>query len=70
MTAGVVSCMLGGWFLWVWLFWHLLLILRKFLFPAGGWSASGFLLGVRVRGPRTFGFFYRRQNKYVKCIHG
>ena len=25
----------GGWFVWVWLFWHLLLILRNFLFPAG-----------------------------------
>ena len=25
----------GGWFLWVWLFWLLLLILRNFLFPAG-----------------------------------
>ena len=35
MTAGVVSCMLlcWGWFLWVWLFWHLPLILRNFLFP-------------------------------------
>ena len=32
----------GGWFLWVWLLWHLLLILRNFLFPAGVDLPPGF----------------------------
>jgi len=34
--------MLGGWFLRVWLFWHLLIILRNFLFPAGVGLPPGF----------------------------
>ena len=44
----------GGWILCVWLFWHLLLILRNFLFPAGVGLTPGFLLCVCVRRPRAF----------------
>ena len=36
----------GGWFLWVWLFWHLLLILWKFLFLVGVGLPPGFPSGV------------------------
>ena len=44
----LVCSYVGGSFLRVWLFWHLLLILRNFFFPAGvgGWFASGVLLCV------------------------
>ena len=54
MTAGISYT--RGWFLWVWLFWNLLLILRNFLFPAGVGLPSGILLCVRVRRPCAFGF--------------
>ena len=31
----------GGWFLWVWLFWHHFLILRNFLYPAEAGIEAG-----------------------------
>ena len=49
--------MLGGGFCGFWLIWHLLLILRTFLVPGGGWFASRVLLCVRVRRFHAFGFF-------------
>ena len=55
VTAGMVSLII--WLLWVWLFWHLLLILRNFLFPEGVGLPPWFLLCVRVRRPRAFGFY-------------
>ena len=46
----------GGGGLRVWLFWHLLLILRNFLYPVAVGLPPGFLLCVRVRRPHAFGF--------------
>ena len=52
----LVCSYVEGWFLRAWLFWHLLLILRNYLFPAGGLSASRILLCVRVRQAFPSGF--------------
>jgi len=40
---------------------HQLLVLRDFLFSAGGWSASRVLLCVRVCRLGVFGFLWERE---------
>ena len=58
----------GGWFLRVWLFWHLLLILRNFLFPAGVGLPPGFCYvndDEISTSPRGLGIYIRLFSKEV-----
>jgi hypothetical protein len=58
---GILYAPMLGWILRVWLFWHLLLILRSFMFPAGVGLPSRFCYVFVCVGPAHLVFLWERE---------